>query len=475
MFTRFELVVEILKGLAGWLRALWQAVVAKYLTRTFRLRHHKQSTDVIFVTYFPLVEKEAASMGNFRNKMAGALQEMLTKTGKQVVWICIYVPYDGYSYADAAKMVRRFRKHGEKIYLLQEFTTFGVASRALYNWVKKVVAYLRLRSYLTPEMLTGKIAVPEAASLVRKMFDKSFAGWVGMAGLIFLEQFGKVFRYIRDARYCIYYSEMHEWEKALNSACRRENPLIKTVAFQHTNVTSNFFHYLCTPEDFSASYSPYPMPMPDIFACNGTYPLRYMEKNGIRAVMVEAVRQLHLRDYLDELSSGMRNKQDVILFAGTIDPLETKAILTFLIGAKLPTSEVQVWLKGHPSYPIEQALNELGINVEELHWNIRREAIEELLKVAKFVVVGSSTVALEALVYQCRVFVPILPECMCMSPLSGFADGQYVRVTNPKDLKDMILESMREGQHPFPVNTGNIIEAYWCLDRSLKRWKAILE
>ncbi len=189
--------------------------------------------------------------------------------------------------------------------------------------------------------------------------------------------------------------------------------------------------------------------------------------------MVEAIRQLYLSDYIN--NSDLSQKEKIVLITGSIDKHETKALISLFFESYPKPEGFKVWLKGHPSLPFETVLKELKMNAEDCGYIIKYDPISSLLVPAKIIIVGSSTVALEALIAGCKVITPIISERMIMSPLSGF-EKFYSKITSSEELKQAIEKIIRhkenqENQDEFK----NFISSYWCLDKSLTRWEQLLK
>jgi surface carbohydrate biosynthesis protein (TIGR04326 family) len=388
----------------------------------------------------------------------------------------MYVPYDGLSYREAARLARGFAVAGERIHLLEEFLTWRGVLRAVRHAARQAWVYLKLRPHLEDGRLWHGFGIPEAAPFLSRLAEESFIGWTGMAALLFLECFNQAFRYWRAAENCIYYMEMHEWEKALNAARRRYAPKVRTIGFQHTHVTRNYFHYHSTADEVGNSAGETGIPMPHVCACNGDIPMAHFGNWRLGNLRrVEAIRHLHLKAVLRESAraGGAGNgERSVVLLAGTIDPEETKGLVSFLLEAFPHGGGGRIWLKGHPSLPIGPVLEELGVDLQDQPgWEIREEPVSNLLAECRVVVVGASAVAIEALAYDCTVVVPVLADCMFMSPLAGF-EQHCIKAFSPDDLRHAVMadrDPARQGRE-----SRSFVEKYWCLDESLRSWKELL-
>ena len=100
------------------------------MSQTFRAslekRIKKIDNDLLFISYFPTVDKIAAQKGALKNKYAIPLQEKLSELGKKITWLWMYVPLDGNSYGDALAYGKKFAKNDHINFFLEEFICLKV-------------------------------------------------------------------------------------------------------------------------------------------------------------------------------------------------------------------------------------------------------------------------------------------------------------------------------------------------------------
>ncbi|MFC1644059.1 hypothetical protein ACFL5C_01895, partial [Candidatus Omnitrophota bacterium] len=415
---------------------------------------------VLFVSYFPAVDKKAAEKGVLKNRYAVPLQEKLFRMKKRVVWIWMYVFIDGNTFGDALKFVDKFTGKGERNFLLDEFMSVGLLFRVLTLWAHQIRVFLKIRKILPEEALYTGLTVPEGRILMSDLMADSFAGWTALEGILFFELYKKVFSLFSSSASCVYYSEMHAWEKALNAAKRLKAPSIKTTGFLHGSGVRNMFHFFYHPNEVLQE-GPLFLPLPDVLACNGDIPLDRVADCGYPgARKVESVRWLYINRYLDRL--GPSKKKDVLLVAGSIDRKETKALISCFHEAFPEPEGFEVWVKGHPSLPFEVILKEMGDGIAGSGYQIKHGPIDKLLDPARIVIVGSSTVALEALAAGCKVIIPVFSDSMFISLLAGF-EKYYLKASSPSELRAAVKRFMeQDGESDFN-DTRDFITRFWCL------------
>jgi len=437
------------------------------------LGHRKlQEDSVIFVSYFPAVEREAAQKGVFKNRFAAALQKKLLQIQKPIIWLLMYVIIDGWSYNDALKLGKRFAANGETLFFIEEFFTIRVVVNSIYAWLKQILKYIVLSWKVKGGVLSENLSIPETDILIHSIWRHSFVGKRGIEGIIYFEIYKKVFQLFHKASHCIYYAEMQAWEKALNAAARIKLKNLNTVGFQHTVISKNYFFYFHHHSEMADTKKATCLPLPKTLACNGDIPYEMMrQQNYPNLAKVEAIRQLYLNRYLKD-EKYLKNEIPILLLAGSIKRRETTSLIYLLSSVYSGSQSFKIWLKGHPSMPIEGILDELKINCKTYGYEIKNKPIHELLRRASIVLAGTTTTSLEALVFGCDIIVPAFSDQMFMSPLIGF-EQFYYKVYSPEAFEETV-RNLIELKGRRLVNSNQFLRSYWCLDQDLIRWSKLL-
>ena len=265
---------------------------------------------------------------------------------------------------------------------------------------------------------------------------------------------------------------MHAWEKALNAAKNQKHSYIRTIGFQHAHISKNHFAYFYDPLELRGGRGAVDMPMPDLVACNGEYMCSILSKSGYPCLArVEALRYLYMNKIL--LSAQRAKGENILLVAGSIMKDESATLLSFVHSAFPKAREFGIWFKGHPLLPFEQLFEELGIDLSETGYQIRHDLISDLLGEARTVIVGSSGIAMEALIFGCEVIVPVFPDSINMNPLVDF-EKYYHRVTCIEDLQ-LVMEEISKGVRRNDIDeTRGLIKHYWEMDDALHNWERLL-
>lgn len=426
---------------------------------------------VLFVTYFPYIDRAAAGEDRFVNRFAAPLQEALAREDRPIWWAGLFVFIDGWSFRDAVDLVRRFRKRGERLALLDAYFTPAAWWRVARQAVRIRRAAVRAEGHA---IRAAADLVPEGAEgLVRRIWRRSYEGADLVRGLYYLEVFRGLLEDTRAADTVVYFAEFQTWEQTLNAVRAARRPALRAVAFQHTAVSSNYYFYFRTAQEVSGGPDVAPMPLPSIMAASGARPAELLAGSGLTVEVVEAIRQMHVADVIRKPPVALDGDRPTLLIAGSIDRRETRAMLALVAAAYPRTDAMRVWIKAHPSMPAEPLLDELGVNAGAAGYEIVGGAVGDWLARSAFVLVGSSAVAIEALAHGCEVLVPVFASSPCLTPLSGF-EGLYRAVYSPGDLRAAVTETRANGPVRTAAEKREFVRTYWLVDPTLERWRSLL-
>ncbi len=441
----------------------------------FTLRNLKRATpsknDLLFISYFPYIDTEAAKSGVFRNKYAIPLQEKLSDDHIRIIWLLMFIHTEGGNYRGALKQAREFVRKGESLYFLEEFFTLRDVGKVLLQWLRQILSYFALHKTLKNIDLHRGFSFEECHSILSEILMISFLGPPFMEGTLRYFTFQNALRSFSELSTILYYCEMQVWENALNIATKQSKRNIRTIGFQHTSVSPNhFFYFQQQPDRNGPRYGAF---LPDVIAVNGQVPLKLLGRSDYRCLReVEAIRHMYLHDYLHS-PQVLQKKEPILLVVGSIDRATTKGLVSLIVESFSKSPKIKIWLKGHPSCPIDEILASMGFPLEKGFYTVKEGSVESCLQEARWIVASSSTVSIEALAYGCQILVPFFGNSICLSPILGFKDF-YQEVFSPQDLQEVVISSLRQEIHLNLQKKRDFVRDYWCLDPSLTRWMTLL-
>jgi surface carbohydrate biosynthesis protein (TIGR04326 family) len=464
---------NVLLGLSYYTRFFLRGVFARIYLGSYSKRFPHQNS-LLFATYFPAIDKDAAEGGIFINKYASALQNKLKKINIPVLWLLIYTPINGYTFNNALHLAGKFAKCGEKCYMLEEFVKIKDSINVFYIWLKHILLSTFFIYFNKMSSLLSSPIGLENKSVMKSLFFRSFFGPTGMQGIIDAVAFNNLFKNINDINDCLYYCEMQAWEKSLNAAAKKFNRNIRTIGFQHSAISRNEFQYFYDKEEIGASNGRMvDMPLPDVFACNGQAEYSILSKTGYpNLTILESVRYMYINKILSSADTN-RKGIPVLLVAGSYDRNASKELISLVYGAFPKVDKFNIWFKAHPAMPFEDLFNELKIDINRTGYNIYHGNISEYLGQAWSVLTPTGVVAIEAMAYGCEVIVPFFPDAVCISPVVGFEDF-YHKVTTPEELSNTVSRIFSGHVLKSTDEYRKFVKSYWDLDPSLNKWAELL-
>jgi surface carbohydrate biosynthesis protein (TIGR04326 family) len=432
----------------------------------------KADNSFLFVTYFPNIDEELGKEGIFRNKYALPLQDKFAELKLPVTWLTMPVYYNNHNFASSMRLTQKFIANGEKLFVLQEFFTLKVFVKAFFWWLRQAFISFKLLYFLKKSDLVAGFTHPAALPIIRYLWWHSFVGASGTRGIIFYLTYLEVFKAMPQARTCLYFCEMQAWEKALLLARKKQNPALKTIAFQHTVIMENYFNYFYHHDEIKQLNQPADFPLPDRLLANGSLMHRLLAQSNFPNLgEAEAIRQL----YITQLKIGERTptQKHVMLVVGSYDKVETKSLLTLVFKAFPVAHYFEIWVKGSPVNPAEPLLQELGINWQAANYKICYTAVADLLPSTTIALVANTTVAIEALAFGCSLIIPLFADTMMMNPVVS-TDMDYQLVSEPEQLQQCVDKIILANKIPSLHANKEFIKNYWHLDASIPRWTEIL-
>lgn len=469
------LVGTIILAVTGWVQGVARAIEARLVMGlpSFESEVSKEK-GILAISYFPYLDDKAAEQGRFENKYFAPLQHAMREEGRNILWLLVFVYINGGSFREALRTAKRLANHGERLAFPEQFFGFKESILALIGMLMNIFRYVRLERKIHSDAMCGGLVSNSCIPIIRDLWRRSFCGLEAMRGLMFYLAWKRALRLLPSFDQSVYLCEMQIWEKALIAAARRVQPKMKLIGFEHTSVSKNYTFFRHAKSDFESVDKPAGVPLPDVLACNGRLAKEQLAASGYRNLTeVEAIRHLYLADIFSD-TDIRRSDRPILLVAGSIIREETKALLSLIHEASLEKEEWEVWLKGHPSMPIEDILNDMNVDATSSGWMIKAGDIRTYLEKAAVAIVPTSSVSIDALALGCDVVVPVFSNFFLMSPLAGF-EAFYQKVHDPNELKTFLRNYSINGKSVCVRDKRDFVRDYWHLETGLPRWRGLLK
>ncbi len=435
-----------------------------------------EKTSLCFVGWFPAIDEKAAKNGILKNKYTTALQDFLNKENVPVTWLMTPISIDGHSFNDSLELAKQFINHGEKLFFIQEFFTLKGFLRSILIWLRQIfVSIFLLHSLKKKKLYTKKIG-PAFYPIIKSLWHFSFVDAIGTTGIMQSEMFKTFFKTTKNIKDCLYYFEMNSWGKAFCAAKNQIKPGIRIIGFMHAAISKNHLHYFFHPEEMRPRNKLTDLPLPDIIATNGSLMQETLSPYYPSLTPLESMRYLSISKILSK-SIPKRTGKPILVIASSGDTTgldEAKSMIWMIHNAFPRTDQFEIWFKPHPTINIHQIFANLKIDYQKCGYQITEKNMSDLLPKAQAVMVGSSTVAIEALAYGCEIIVPIFANVLSMSPLMDFHDYCY-RITSSEELL-ATWEKIRKGDLLKTTEQKHaFIKRYWWLDPELPKWHELFK
>jgi surface carbohydrate biosynthesis protein (TIGR04326 family) len=458
------------KAIAVWLRCcLWGLLARKLTLQPDAWR--SESEPLLFMSYFPYVDRAAAARGQFRNRYALPLQDLLRKEAQPVWWACHFVFIDGFGFRDAVTLCRKFVTHGERIAMVEGYFKPAAAWRALRAWVKLTWRARGIEKELGSAICEGLLPT-SARALARQLWVRSYEGPDLMHGLCSYEIFANLIDDCTSATTALYYCEFQNWEHALNAVIHTRSRRLRSIAFQHATL-SRVAAYERPPSEAEGRGEASDLPVPDVLCAAGERIRERLSRSAYRGLcVVESVRYLSLSKHLAATAS-MRRSAPVLLVAPGLFEREVTALLSLVMATYPRADGIRILLRGHPSLPLEPAIRQCRLDMKQARYEHANGDLNDVLAQASHVLVASSTVAIESLAFGCEVLTAEFPSFVSNSTLDGF-EHFHTRVYGPHDIRTCVDDYVKNGPRLSIDEKRNFVRQYWCLDEGLPRWRAVL-
>jgi len=281
--------------------------------------------------------------------------------------------------------------------------------------------------------------------------NKSFSSKNFIYSLFCFFAYKNFFNKIKKKSKFIYLCEMQSWEKAANIN-KPQN--IKSIAYNHTSVCSYYLFFFPSLLDFKINS--FKNILPDILITNGNNSkLLFSKYNKYFDIRIaESLRYQHLNIRNSENSLTKKNQ---LLFLFSIDKFESKFLLNLLYNLldDIRFSNYLILVKFHPSYKIENIPFKYKNKIIFLNSS---NYIQQLIN-SKFVITGTSSASVEALFYNCFLFVPNMIFPYFKPPILDFINSAN-KFNSLNDIEAIIKSDKSK---KFEYNFS-FIRNYWNID-----------
>ncbi len=401
----------------------------------------------LLVTYFPLIDREQLTQRKFINRYYLPLQRALErKYRNRFIWLGMNVNLDDYDWNESTKLGKRINKWGYPFYFSEEWLTFRDLCLVFLEYACISLRFFSKSSHLSREFKYLDINIWR---IFKKDWYESFYGSVLIQGIVHYHLFSRLFGKLDEKTTVIYFYEMHAWEKALNIAAAEKN-VSEVIGIQHTSVPLlllNYFNHFTELEDEGFIQT---VPKPNYLACVGKIPRKLFLESGWdqnKIFILGALRFQHFKRYLERVIPWS-SRENKIIVALSIEPKESRELLTYVYHAFRNQAGYKVLIKAHPAMPVQSIMASLNIRLDSDIFEIAVTPLYKLLPTSKAMIVTGSSASLEGIACQCPIIIPRLISAIDMNPFSNISNLP-VYVSSPGELKKITDDIINRNDSPL--------------------------
>ncbi|MCM8756730.1 MAG: hypothetical protein NC817_01685, partial [Candidatus Omnitrophica bacterium] len=224
--------------------------------------------------------------------------------------------------------------------------------------------------------------------------------------------------------------ENRSFEKMIILALRKFSPQTKIIGYQHASLSLRHTNFLLTKEEAKIT------PFPDLIITMGEITRNIMiEVGNFPSILVKtgcALRQANFNGELKKKSSRISN-----LFVALATGIEEYVkVLKFLEQAFSKENQYNIWIRPHPVFSLEEAIDLIGGVKLKFH-KANKESLEECYSWADILLYVHSTLSIEALLRGIPVINIAIESILEPDPLFNFDDFKW-RVDQAEELLSVI-------------------------------------
>jgi surface carbohydrate biosynthesis protein (TIGR04326 family) len=422
---------------------------------------------ITFVDYLShLIPKDLAT-GKFGSLYWTGLVEALEHRRAGVNWLHYYIKHDAVPTArHANQLLSQFNRNSNGCQhhsSLDNALCWSTVKGAIRDYCQ--ISHATFRLFQLRHGFYAPDSNVDFWPIFERDWHRSTIGAAAILNCLFLNLFERTLKYLPPQKIGVYLLENQPWEMAFIHAWRTAGHG-RLVGAPHATVLYWDLRYFSDPRCYER-HNKNDMPLPDQVALNGTAAISTFRAGGFpeeKMVEVEALRYLYLQDHAPTISPASTKKADqplCVLVLTDYFPAVTQKQMQWLADAarSLPV-DTHFLVKPHPSSPV------IKDDYPALNFEVSESPLNDLLSECEVAYTGNITsAAMDAYCVGVPVISALNGETFNMSPLRDFADKTFV--TGPNELARALRQFQKRTS---PINTN-----YFCIDKSLPRWRQLLE
>ena len=463
-----------LRKFPGWVQALAYLIKNWYFRFRFinavcpkRVKQLQEQDGVTIVTYFPNIDREKTSRGEYWSRYWESLHPVLDRLPFKVNWVWFYFESSGFKFEEAVPLrdaCNKTNPEKSQCFFIEEFLTWGVFLKALKLYLTIYRKGLRLKEVQRAFSFPGSRM--NFFPVLKKEWETSFFGNIAFDGAMRMAMFDCMAKTLPATPWGLFTWENLSWDFALMSAWRRHRKETRILAAQHGFFRPFDLRLYSDSRDFGET-GEMAIPTPDKLCVNNREGMSLLREVGFpqeKIAKTDALRYFDLKGRYSIYKKTMPATGRILLVIMGITDRENQFQFQLLREAATAgglQSYSQVFIKPHPGLSPDglKPVYESGIK-----FLIKDQPLSELWPDVDVVYGAHSTGASwEASWYGIPAIVAAALGSLDLNPLSGLPGVRFV--ANGPELSEQ-LENPQLAEIP---------EDYFFLGDDLKLWEALLQ
>ncbi len=455
---------------------LLQALVT--LTYRFKKRYlpcwkhglAKPSQDVpvgpTIVSYFPNVDMQKFKNGEYWSTYWEKLHTVFDSYPGPINWVWYYSDSKQCTYQETLHFRDQCNQkyRGKyRFYVIEDFVTPAVVSRAVWGWLKGAIKILLLKA--PKEWFCFKGSKLQFYPLLAEEWKTSFIGKDAIDTILLIELFRKMAQALPAEPWGLYLFEGMAWEQALVSAWQRGGKG-QTIGYQHSYLRRSDLRVYSDPRRYVPNLrKSWSRPDKLIVNGSGSYSLMMEADTPKEWVSIgEATRYQSLDQKFKIFSKPLPDRDRSLLVVTGVLKSDTYFQLKLLKKAEELgglKKYKKVVIKPHPFLPVEGILQELGIRFEV---EISAQPVLTLCESLDVAYCANSTgTSFETTWFGLPTICTGTENTMNLHPF--FGEPGYRFVNDGQSLAECL-------ENPVALE---LPQDFFCLDPQFTKWKSLLQ
>ena len=448
-------------------------ITTYFILKTFTLCFSKMEVDIknnlknqiSFISYFlnyKIEKKENGEVSFFSNYWHN-LPNLVSQYKQKINWLHVGID------KRANKNFKALKKENKNLdnentshILIDNNITFSIFFKSIIIFLK--ISFVSLFVFNIKKIFKLKESNINFYSFLKADWIASTRGSQLFYSIITIKTFDKLFSKLPKQKLGLYLYENQSWERALIGSWRKFEHG-KLIGIDHTTGYMRYWdlRYYKSLNFYKDTKNIYITP--DLYCINSPLSKELLISSGFQKDKIIDVEALRFNYLIKNISDFNQEKKEdnKILLIGDIDYISTKNLLEDI--KKIHNNinkDVKICFRPHPGTPNRSELINFAKN---LNINISKNSLVfDISYSNKIVIVGASSVSIEALLMKKKIVIYLSKNKLNLSPINHIKKINFI--SNSRDLLISInseIEAVQSKQ-----------EFFW-LDNNLSKWKKFLD